>query len=151
MDLKVREANFKDLHKISELFDLYRQFYGQKSDRDAAFHFLKDRMEHRQSILLLATDLGQDVALGFIQLYPVFSSISMERSFLLNDLYVLLEYRKKGIAKLLINEAKKYTEVFQGKGLELSTSKHNLTARRLYEREGFEEEKEFLTYFWKRV
>ncbi|TGM23614.1 GNAT family N-acetyltransferase [Leptospira selangorensis] len=147
--MKIRQANYNDISKLAELFDLYRQFYNQKSDLTGAIQYLKDRMEHGQSIIFVAEELSTGNLVGFTQLYPVFSSISMQRSYLLNDLYVKKEYRKNGIAKLLIQEAKSFTKAFQGKGLELSTSMHNTNAQSLYEKEGFLKETEFLTYFWK--
>lgn len=147
--MKIRQANFKDISKLTELFDLYRQFYGQQSNTPAASRYLLDRMEHGQSIVFLAEDTNTGNFVGFTQLYPVFSSISMQRSYILNDLYVKSENRKQGIAKLLINEAKSFTKTFGGKGLELSTSMHNNEARSLYEKEGFVQETEFLSYFWK--
>lgn len=149
--MKIRQANYKDISKLSEIFDAYRQFYGQNSNITGAFRFLQDRMEHGQSIIFLAEDLNSGEVSGFTQLYPVFSSISMQRSYILNDLYVKKEFRKQGIAKLLIAEAKTFTKTNSGKGLELSTSTHNKEARALYAQEGFEQETEFLTYFWKSV
>lgn len=147
----IRQANYKDISRLAEIFDLYRQFYGQRSDIQGAKTFLQNRMEHMQSILFIAETGENDSFAGFTQLYPVFSSISLQRSYILNDLYVREEYRKNGIAKLLIGEAKKFTISNLGKGLELSTAEHNEQARSLYEKEGFVKESEFLTYFWKAV
>ncbi|EMY71496.1 GNAT family N-acetyltransferase [Leptospira vanthielii] len=149
--MKIRQANYKDVSKLSEIFDAYRQFYGQTSDVAGAMRFLQDRMEHGQSVIFLAEDSKSEEIAGFTQLYPVFSSISMQRSYLLNDLFVKKEFRKQGIAKQLITEAKSFTKTNSGKGLELSTSTHNKEARALYAKEAFVEEIEFLTYFWKSV
>ncbi|MDF2958823.1 MAG: hypothetical protein K0S39_558 [Paenibacillus sp.] len=84
---------------------------------------------------------------GFTQLYPVFSSISMKRSLILNDLFVKEEYRKQGIAQLLLDEAKNYAKQMNAKGLELCTAIDNERARRLYERNGFVQDQEFFHYF----
>ncbi|EOQ96311.1 acetyltransferase (GNAT) domain protein [Leptospira wolbachii serovar Codice str. CDC] len=149
--MKIRQANYKDVSKLSEIFDAYRQFYGQTSDITGATRFLQDRMEHGQSIIFLAEDSKSGDIVGFTQLYPVFSSISMQRSYILNDLFVKKEFRKQGLAKQLIAEAKSFTKTNSGKGLELSTSTHNKEARALYAKEAFVEEMEFLTYFWKSV
>ncbi|ABZ92901.1 GNAT family N-acetyltransferase [Leptospira biflexa] len=147
--MKIRQANYLDISKLAELFDLYRQFYGQQSNLTEASRYLLNRMEHGQSIVFLVEDPKTGNFLGFTQLYPVFSSISMQRSYILNDLYVRSENRKQGIAKLLLDEAKSFTKHFQGKGLELSTASLNKDARSLYEKQGFVQETEFLTYFWK--
>ncbi|TGK82226.1 GNAT family N-acetyltransferase [Leptospira noumeaensis] len=149
--MKIRQANYKDVLKISPVFDEYRQFYGQSTNITGATRFLQDRMEHAQSIIFVAEDPNTGEIAGFTQLYPVFSSISMQRSYILNDLYVKKDFRKKGIAKQLIGEVKSFTKSNSGKGLELSTSTHNKEARALYTKEGFEQETEFLTYFWKSV
>ncbi|TGL86263.1 GNAT family N-acetyltransferase [Leptospira congkakensis] len=149
--MKIRQANYKDVSKISPVFDEYRQFYGQTTNITGANRFLQDRMEHAQSIIFVAEDPNTGEITGFTQLYPVFSSISMQRSYILNDLYVKKDFRKQGIAKQLIAEVKSFTKSNSGKGLELSTSTHNKDARALYTKEGFEQETEFLTYFWKSV
>ncbi|MBM9591181.1 GNAT family N-acetyltransferase [Leptospira sp. 201903075] len=149
--MKIRQANYKDISKLSGIFDEYRQFYGQSSNLTGAARYLQDRAEHGQSIIFLAEDPKSGEIAGFTQLYPVFSSISMQRSYILNDLFVKKEFRKQGIAKQLIVEAKSFTKTNSGKGLELSTSTHNKEARALYAQEGFEQETEFLSYFWKSV
>jgi len=72
--------------KIVGLIDAYRQFYKQSSDVASAYEFLKERFSHGESVIFLAFE--GDQALGFTQLYPSFSSVSMARVFILNDLFV---------------------------------------------------------------
>ncbi|MDF3821600.1 GNAT family N-acetyltransferase [Leptospira sp. 96542] len=144
--MKIRQANFKDLEAISIIFDEYRQFYKQNSDITSAKLFLRNRFEHLQSIFFICEE--GDRILGFTHLYPVFSSISMKRSYILNDLFVRPEHRKKHIAKQLIAEAKEYVRFMDGKGLELSTAKDNDPAQSLYKSENFHKEEDFITFFW---
>ena len=80
-----RQAVLADLEKIVPLFDGYRQFYGQPSDEAAVRGFLRKRFEQRDSVLFVAEVEGR--AVGFTQLYPTFSSVSMARTFVLNDLF----------------------------------------------------------------
>ncbi len=145
----IEHANFSDLKQVAKLFDAYRQFYKQKSDETKAFAFLKERTEHQQSILFIAKNIDSDEILGFTQLYPVFSSISMERSYILNDLFVHPDFRKLKIADRLVQKAKDYCIFMKGKGLELSTASDNLIAQGLYNKHGFVKEESFWTYFWK--
>src|SRR5690554_7423307 len=89
-----RQAVLADLEKIVPLFDGYRQFYDQPSDEAAVRGFLRKRFEQRDSVLFVAEVEGR--AVGFTQLYPTFSSVSMARTFVLNDLFVSPEARKSG-------------------------------------------------------
>ena len=60
---------------------------------------------------------------GFVQLYPLFSSTRMEKLWLLNDLFVDPDYRGKGISKGLINKAKELVEESDACGMFLETEK----------------------------
>ena len=87
---------------------------------------------------------------GFVQLYPLFSSVGMKRLWLLNDLFVKEEYRNKGIAKKLIDRCKKLAVETNASGLMLETSKNNLEGNVLYPKVGFELQGESNFYVWKR-
>ena len=87
-DVLVRQAVLADLAVLAPLFDGYRQFYGRASDPAAAEAFLRARFDHGESVLFLATD-DSGRPLGFTQLYPSFSSVSLARVFILNDLFVV--------------------------------------------------------------
>ena len=74
---QIRQAVLADLVDIAPLFDSYRQFYGKESNLDAAQQFLRDRFNHGESTIFLAFDGAKPI--GFTQLYPSFSSVSMAR------------------------------------------------------------------------
>ena len=93
--LIVREAQSGDLEPLARLFDEYRQFYEQASDLEGARRFLAERGSRHESVVFLAIDSVSGTAVGFTQLYPSFSSISMKRVWILNDLYVREEYRNR--------------------------------------------------------
>lgn len=145
MSIDVQLASIKDLHLIVDLFDEYRIFYKQPSDKTKAEKFLFDRFEHAESITFVAVE--NDRPVGFTQLYPIFSSVSMERVWLLNDLFVVSSHRKKGIAEKLLSAAKEFAISTKAKGLELSTAINNTSAQRLYERLGYKKEDGYLHYF----
>ena len=79
---------------VAPLFDAYRQFYGLLSDLAGAHRFLAERLERQESVIFLAVldragrAEGEEVAAGFTQLYPSFSSERMGRIWILNDLFV---------------------------------------------------------------
>ncbi|WP_341277746.1 GNAT family N-acetyltransferase [Paenibacillus sp. FSL H8-0537] len=143
----VQQAGIDQLDELATLFDLYRMFYGQAPNVQGARRFLFERFEQRDSVVFLAKHIGSGEAAGFTQLYPVFSSISMKRSYILNDLYVLESHRKQGVAQLLLDQAKSYASLLQAKGIELSTAVSNVQAQRLYERNGYLQDTEYKHYY----
>ena len=89
---------------IAPLFDAYRQFYGQASDLDRARQFLLERLQQHQSVIFAVVD--NERALGFTQLYPSFSSVSMKPIWILNDLFVADFARRRGVGAQLLLAAK---------------------------------------------
>ncbi|MFN7117918.1 MAG: GNAT family N-acetyltransferase [Saprospiraceae bacterium] len=144
---KIIQANSDHLNVLAELFDAYRIFYGKPSDIAGARHFLAERLEYEESIVYLA-QADNGVYVGFTQLYPVFSSTRMQRMWILNDLYVLPDYRGKGISKLLIDRAKELARATNASGILLETAKNNEIGNKLYPSVGFELNKDFNFYFW---
>ncbi len=143
----VKQATIDNLEEIAYLFNEYRIFYKQESDLEGARCFLFDRFEHRESIIYIANEGESNKTIGFTQLYPSFSSVSMMRSWILNDLFVVNEYRSRGVAQLLLDSARLYTEQTKAKGLGLSTAIDNIKAQRIYERNGYKRDNEFYHYY----
>jgi GNAT superfamily N-acetyltransferase len=142
----IRNATFSDLENLTDLFEGYRAFYQKQPDRAAARQFLQERMEHRESVIFIA--LEGETALGFTQLYPLFSSTRMKRLWLLNDLYVAPEHRGKGISKLLLERAKELARDTGACEVMLETAKTNDIGNRLYPAAGFELGTDFNWYHW---
>lgn len=139
----VKQADLTDLESISKLFDRYRVFYQQTSDIESSRTFIKERIKNQQSVIFLALEIDEDNVhhpLGFVQMYPSFSSVSMKKLWILNDLYVETSARKKGIATKLMGTAKEYAKETGAKGLILETSVSNYQAKRLYESIGFKKD-----------
>jgi GNAT superfamily N-acetyltransferase len=134
------------LKEVAVVFDLYRQFYKQPCNILLAERFLKERILGRESVIFAAFE--GDFIVGFTQLYPSFSSVSAQRSWVLNDLFVRENYRKHGIAEQIMDYAKGFVIQTDAKGLALETAEDN-PAQHLYERLGWEKEVGFLHYFWK--
>lgn len=145
--LCLKQATIEDLDQVAQLFNEYRVFYKQESDLDGARQFLFERFVNRESVVFLVLDEGGNVPVGFTQLYPVFSSVSMKRSLILNDLYVREQYRKRKAGKMLLDAAQAYARQTESKGLELSTSVTNETAQRLYELNGYIKDDGYYHYY----
>lgn len=141
-----RKATITDVYELAELFDQYRIFYHKKSDIQGAEKFLKERIGNKDSEIFVAENDGKLV--GFVQLYPLFSSTRMKRYWLLNDLYVNENYRGNGYSKALIEEAKKMAKSSDACGILLETGKSNDIGNKLYPACGFEIYNEVNFYEW---
>ena len=142
--LDIVQATPGHLDMVVPLFDGYRRFYDQKSDLAGARAFLLGRMERDESGLFLALD--DEVGIGFTQLYPSFSSVSMGRLWVLNDLFVAPEFRGRGVATALMERAREFAGSTGASRLELATAVDNLPAQRLYERLGWRRKNGFYDY-----
>ncbi len=140
----VRRAGLGDVGDLAPLFDGYRQFYGQRSDLAAARAFLSERLRRDESVIFIAS--ADDVALGFTQLYPSFSSVSVRRLWILNDLFVSPAARRGGVGRRLLERAREWAVETGAKGLTLTTALTNSAARSLYESCGWRLDDEFAHY-----
>lgn len=143
--MNIIKAKIEHLHDLIPLFDGYRIFYKQESDFLGARDFLTDRLTNNESVIYIA--YIEENPVGFIQLYPIFSSVSMEPMYILNDLFVDSSYRKIGVGESLINKAKEICEEKSFKGMILETQKTNKRAQELYKHCGFVEDVN-LHYIW---
>jgi GNAT superfamily N-acetyltransferase len=134
--IRIKKAGPEDLDELAVLFDSYRQFYKQQPDKAAAKEFLRQRMLNKESVLFIAFD--DEAAVGFTQLYPIFTSVGLAKAWLLNDLFVHTHARKKGIASLLLEAAKECGRHTASKWLLLETAPDNLSAQALYEKNGWQ-------------
>lgn len=133
--IRVRQATVDDIALIAPLFNEYRVYYKQASDVEAVKIFLQDRLLRNESIVFLALNDGE--AIGFTQLYPIFSSVSLKRAWLLNDLFVHESARGAGAGKQLLKAAKELGEETDSKFLMLQTQIDNRGAQKLYNSNGW--------------
>lgn len=131
----VRKATSADLEQLTQLFNGYRVFYGKQSDLAGARNFLSERLVHGDSEIFVADDTN--TLCGFVQLYPLFSSVRMKRLWLLNDLFVDEKFRGRGISVKLIDRAKDLVRITNACGMFLETAKSNDIGNQLYPKTGF--------------
>jgi GNAT superfamily N-acetyltransferase len=142
--VKVRRAGLEDLAILVPLYDGYRQFYRQPSDPALAERFLRERLARGDSVIFLAED--ESGALGFTQLYPIFSSISAAAAWVLNDLFVSPGARRSGAGRALLERARQHGSETGARWLSLSTGRENREAQALYEKLGWVRDTEYYHY-----
>lgn len=140
----VRQAVLDDLEALAPLLDAYRQFYEKASDLAAARAFLRERFNHGESVVFLALDGA--VPVGFTQLYPSFSSASLARTFILNDLFVIPSHRRTGVGARLLHAATGYARSLGAVRVTLTTDIKNTSAQATYEAEGWKRDQDYYVY-----
>lgn len=143
----IRQAVFADVECIAPLFDDYRQFYEKSSDLQAARSFLAERFNHGESIVFIAEE--NHFPVGFTQLYPSFSSVSLRRVFIVNDLFVASSHRRKGVGSMLIQAAVEYSRSLGAVRVSLNTDIKNTSAQRMYKAEGWKQDQEYYAFHFK--
>ncbi|MDN3221722.1 GNAT family N-acetyltransferase [Pseudomonas nunensis] len=145
MAIHAQRADVSHLDQVANLFDAYRGFYKQPSNLPQSRAFIAERIAQDESAIFLALDDNGD-ALGFVQLYPTFSSIDAHRTWLLSDLFTTPAARGRGVGTLLMNTARAFALSTGAKGLVLETATDNFGAQRLYESLGYVRDTGYYTY-----
>jgi len=144
--MRILKATGKHIDLLIPLFNGYRIFYKQPDNPDKAEAFLKERFLQNDSVIFMAFS-SEGKAIGFTQLYPSFSSVSLQRTYILNDLFVSEENRGTGVGEALLNRAKQFAKEENSKGLTLETEINN-PAQHLYERLGWKKDIRSFHYTW---
>ncbi|WP_395352713.1 GNAT family N-acetyltransferase [Variovorax sp. UC122_21] len=88
----------------------------------------------------------RDGAVGFAQLYPIFSSVSLTRVFILNDLFVAAAGRRKGVGSRLLAAVESYAWSLGAARISLNVARDNVSAQQLYGRQGWEQDGKYFMY-----
>ena len=131
----VRRATPADLDLVAPLFDAYRQFYACSPDLELARRFIGERLGRGESVIFIA--VAGEAGVGFVQLYPTFTSIGVRRAWILNDLFVAPAARRQGVGRALMDAARRMAEETGAAWLELATAKDNARAQALYRSSGY--------------
>jgi ribosomal protein S18 acetylase RimI-like enzyme len=142
--ITTRIATLADLDALAQLFDAYRQFYERPPDPTLARQFIQERMQNKQSAILLA--LAEARPVGFCQLYPTFCSVEAKPIYVLYDLFVAADARRCGAAKALLLAAEALAARSGKARMDLSTARTNRAAQSVYESLGWVRDELFLTY-----
>ena len=143
-DCIIRRATEADVEEVTDLFVSYLKFYRRGCEPSSAKNFISERLATGDSEIFLATISGRAVA--FVQLYPTFSSLSLKRVWILNDMFVQPSARKQGVGGALLARVKQFAVETGAAYVTLETADKNRAARQLYEQNGYQQSREFLHY-----
>ncbi|MFC1795972.1 GNAT family N-acetyltransferase [Pseudomonadota bacterium] len=143
--MNIFQAKTEQLDELAGLFDQYRIFYEQDSDRVACRYFLQERLQKNESVIFAARSDSREL-IGFTQLYCSFCSVEMKPLVYLYDLFVIPGARRSGVARALMAAAKQFAQDHGAGRLQLETAITNTQAQALYEDLGWRKDTEFFTY-----
>jgi GNAT superfamily N-acetyltransferase len=142
--IAVRQAVPSDLEELAVLFNQYREFQGKIADLPAARTFLQARLDHGESVLFIAHEHSEPVA--FAQLYPSFSSVSLAKVFILNDIFVQESGRRKGVGSQLLDAVESYAWSHGAARVTLNVAKDNTQGQALYAAQGWSLDSQYFMY-----
>lgn len=143
--MNIKNISIEQLDDLVILFDLYMVFYKQPSAPDNYRKYLKERLINNEASVFIAYSLENE-PVGFVLNYHSFSSVSLGKVVVLNDLFVLPSHRKQGIADRLIIRVISLARDTGSIRVDLSTAKDNFSAQALYEKMGFVKDTEYFSY-----
>ncbi|PKG37863.1 GNAT family N-acetyltransferase [Psychromonas sp. Urea-02u-13] len=125
------------LDKLVVLFEEYRFFCGFERSPKETKAFLKKLIVNEESVIFIAVDPETDSIMGFVNLYPSYSTLALQRLWILNDLGVSGDFRGKGVSKALIFKVQEFAKQSNAIRIELKTGCTNTTALSLYQSMNF--------------
>lgn len=141
----IKQISIENLTDLVILFDQYMIFYQQPSAPEKYRHYLEQRLTNNEATVFIAYN-KDNKAMGFVLNYFSFSSVSLGKVVVLNDLFIASEYRKQGVAKQLINSAISFAKELGAVRVDIATAQDNLPAQALYEKMGFIKNSDFFSY-----
>lgn len=142
--MRIINANLDHLDQLTPMFIRYRELYGAMPQPEASKDFLVERLNQQEAVILLAFE--DDVLLGFCLVYPSFSSVSLRPIWILNDMYVAEDARRKQVAQQLLKALSEQARNNDAVRLRVSIHASNEIAQRLYESASFLEDQHFRNY-----
>ncbi|RKF20491.1 GNAT family N-acetyltransferase [Alginatibacterium sediminis] len=140
-----KQISTDEIDDLLTVFDQYMVFYQQRSDPAKYKRYLSERLSNQEATVFIAYNPKHE-PVGFVLNYHCFSSVSLGKVIVLNDLFVIESHRQQGIANRLIDCAIDLAKSTGSIRVDLSTAKTNSTAQALYEKLGFVKDQDYLNY-----
>ena len=138
-----RKATLNDLPVLAEFLQLLveaeRPFDETLKDGEVIYYDLRDLIERSDSELLVLEDAGKLVGAGYAQIRKGKTYVKFEEYAHLGFMYVLPEYRGRGLNQQLIEELKAWVLSQGVREVQLEVYTENAAAVRAYEKAGFKQ------------
>ncbi|NOV04217.1 GNAT family N-acetyltransferase [Paenibacillus planticolens] len=136
MSLVIRSAELDDLDGLTEL--MYEYIVGfYKKPRPATekvHHLIQMLLEKQNGVQFVAIQNGKLV--GFATLFFTFSTMKADKYTVMNDLFVIEQYRDTEVELQLFLECQKYTQDHEFAHMSWITGTDNTRAQRFFDKMG---------------
>jgi GNAT superfamily N-acetyltransferase len=127
-------ATAQDVARLLPLFDAYRAFFAGGRDGRSS-EFLEKRLERDEAVIFIARCDAETV--GFITLYPLWSSWYCRRIWFLSDLYVAESARNRGMGAGLVEHVVAYAKETGASSVMVELPRREPHLKRFYAKLGF--------------
>jgi ribosomal protein S18 acetylase RimI-like enzyme len=142
---RIEAASNAHWSELSRLYIAYRVFYGEAPEEERAGAFIRDRVRRSSGRYFLAWE-EESSAIGFMHLMPSTNTLAMRPIWLLEDLYVDVPARGRGVATALLSYAEEFARSTGAERLTLATAHDNLAAQHIYKKLGYVREEHFCIF-----
>ncbi|MBD0278411.1 MAG: GNAT family N-acetyltransferase [Flavisolibacter sp.] len=141
---RIEQEIGNNIDALVPLFEEYRIENGYPSNERCVKSFLSDRIYFHDSIIYTAY-IG-DKPIGFVQLYPFYTLLDLKKQWVLNDLFVLPGYRRRGIGKALLQEAFELAKKSRSKGIIIQAPVTTSSGKHFCESVGLQKDQDSFYY-----
>ena len=136
-EFRVERMHHNRKDHFADLFNQYNFYLDETSREKPALKRISERWFDSEPVLFMALrSYAESIPVGFIRL-SMYSSANTVTTTIINDLYVLPDYRYNGIALKLIEAAVKFAINNKSALIQLETLQDNFVAQKLFESVGF--------------
>lgn len=144
--MQIQEPLIQHFSQLTKLYEEYLMFYNIRKPEKEISSFIQARIIRRESLVWICIDDQNDEVLGFVNVYPHFSTLTLGSVWILNDLFVKESGRGKGIGKALILKVLEEATKQEIRSVHLETHHENHAAQKLYHSLNFKLNRHFLHY-----
>ena len=144
--MRIIRNSLEYIDQLVDVVEEYREYCGVPVSPKETKDFFQKRFENDESVTFIAIDETSNVLMGFANTYLSFSTLSLRRLVILNDLGVSKTFQGRGVAQSLVNEVIAYAKSLDSVRVELKTKKNNVNVQKLYQSLGFEPDNEHFYY-----
>ena len=141
----IQSLSEKYIDQFVTIVDEYRKFFDFGLSPNKTKEFFQRLQEKNEAATFIAIS-EKDEVMGFVNLYPSYSTLSLRKIWILNDLGVSSRFRRLGVAQALIKKSIEFAKASDAIRIELKTEKTNLDAQKLYTEIGFKTDQDNLYY-----
>lgn len=143
--MQIEQLSEKYIDQLIDVVEEYRKFCGFSASYEQTKKFFQYLFTNEKSVTFIAIS-DNDEVMGFVNLYPSYSTLALSKIWILNDLAVSSRFRRMGLAQKLIKRVITFAEETGAVRVELKTQITNRGAQKFYSEIGFKVDKDNIYY-----